>query len=143
MKKIITLICAVIITAACGANKAQDGNAGHDGYTVLKDGVYGGREQAGTVTITDATAFNSLCAELSIEEIPAVDFAKKNVVAVFMGQKSTGGYSIMIEKMDVKDNTVYLKKKEIAPDADGMATMALSAPYVLVSVPKTDKVVVE
>jgi hypothetical protein len=52
-----------------------------------------------------------------------------------------GGYSIAIKSIIVEDDTTIIKVLETKPE--GMATMALTAPYCIAIIPKTDKVIVE
>jgi hypothetical protein len=71
------------------------------------------------------------------ENLPAVDFEKEMVLAVFAGMKNTGGYGITIEKVATKPGKVYVLYRETAPLPDGMVTMAITYPSHVVVVPKT------
>jgi hypothetical protein len=68
---------------------------------------------------------------------PAVDFKKNMVVAVFLGMRSSGGYSITIDKIEDagKDIIVTLSKKS----PQGMATMAITHPFHFVTVKASKK----
>lgn len=138
MKKLTVIILIAIMAVGCSAKKGADGTTG---FTVLRQETYNGRENSGFEKVSSPDALKALYSELGIEELPVTDTLKYDIVAVFMGQKNSGGYSITIEGMRVEGNTTYLKKKETKPD--GMATMAITAPYVIVEIPKTEKVVIE
>jgi hypothetical protein len=58
-----------------------------------------------------------------------------------MGEKRTGGYSITINSMTIKGDTAVLHVVETKPE--GMATMAITSPYCIASITKTDKVALE
>ena len=73
-------------------------------------------------------------------EVPKIDFDKNMVIAVFMGRKNTGGYAVEIAKIEEKEKLV-VTVKETSPRPDAMVTMALTAPYHVVVVPKTGKAV--
>ncbi len=73
-------------------------------------------------------------------EAPKIDFNKNMVIAVFMGRKNTGGYSVKIVSIVEKEKLI-VTVKENSPPADAMVTMALTAPYHVVVVPKTAKAV--
>ena len=137
MKKLI-LVALVIITAACSTKKAADGL---DGFAPLKQESYGGRETESHEVITSQEQLKTLYSELNIESVPDVDFSKKNVVALFMGMKSSGGYSISIDKMERSGDTLIITAKKSAPE--GNATMAITQPYFIAAVPKTAKVEVK
>jgi hypothetical protein len=70
-------------------------------------------------------------------ETPQIDFGIHMIIAVFMGERSTGGYSVAIT--DIADlngkRVVTLKTQNPPPDA--VLTQALTSPYHVVLVPKT------
>jgi hypothetical protein len=70
--------------------------------------------------------------------VPTVDFKNNNVVALFMGQQSTGGHSIAIDKLTIEGNTAFVTVLKKYPE--GMATMALTQPFYIAAIAKTDKV---
>ena len=141
MKKLITLTCFLVLMVSCNAKKeatTADPNAGFD---VLKKEANGGKDNPGHETIKSQEKLAALYKELNVEEVPQIDFATFNVVVLYMGQKNTGGFSIDVANVGISDNTAYIKKIETSPE--DMATMALTNPYVIVKIPKTDKVVIE
>lgn len=66
-----------------------------------------------------------------IENLPSepVDFSKTAVVAVFAGEKNTGGYSVGVEK-----NADRISVKVAAPPKGAMVTQVLTAPYAVMLV---------
>jgi hypothetical protein len=73
------------------------------------------------------------------DEPPRVDFAKHMVVAAFLGEKRSGGYSISIEKLYpiVKDKRwLVVLYRETAPAPGTMQTRAIIYPSHVVVVPK-------
>lgn len=72
------------------------------------------------------------------EPAPAVDFEKEMVVAVFMGQKSTGGYAIEIKRIETTALRlrIIVERKEPGPDA--IVTQALTAPFHFVAVGRSE-----
>lgn len=69
---------------------------------------------------------------------PKIDFDTHKVIAVFMGRRMTGGYSVKITSIEEKDKLV-VKVKESGPPPGAMVTMALTSPYHVVVIPKADK----
>ena len=69
---------------------------------------------------------------------PKIDFNKNMVIAVFMGRKMSGGYSIKVAKIDDKDKLI-VTVKESSPPKGGMTTMALTSPYHVVVIAKSAK----
>jgi hypothetical protein len=71
-------------------------------------------------------------------ETPKVDFDSRMVIAVFMGTRKSGGYSVKITSIE-QNGKVTVKVKESSPPPDAIVTMALTSPYHVVVVPKSDK----
>ena len=69
--------------------------------------------------------------------VPQIDFDKKMVIAVLMGQKSTGGYSIEITNVIEQENDVIVKIKEISPGPNCGADAVLTSPYHIIEVSKS------
>jgi len=136
MKKLAALSLVLVTLIGCSAQKSKGGD---NAYTILKQDAYGGREVACNETITSQAQLSKMYSELNLEDVPAIDFKKNNVVALFLGQKSTGGYSISIDSLIIKNNTTVIIVLKSPPSGD-IVSMALTAPYCIASIPKTDKV---
>lgn len=145
MKKIFTIAAISLALHGC---VSYNGNADKDrstyepsmaknNFEILKQEQYGGRETEATIVIKSQAELNALYESLGQDAAPIVDFTNRNVVAVFMGQKNTGGYSIGIKNIAVEGTTVTILLERAQPS--GMATMALSAPYCIASIPKAEK----
>ncbi len=68
---------------------------------------------------------------------PKVDFTTHAVIAVFAGQKSTGGYGITVKKIEdgnMRDVIVTLT----SPGTNCMVTQAVTTPYQIVTIPLTE-----
>ena len=138
MKKIITLGLCMVFFAACKTAAPTIGGEGT--FDILKQETNGGREKAANVFVKSQEELNALYAELKISDVPAIDFTTNNVVALFMGQKNTGGYSISVGKviLEGETNTATVQIVETTPQ--DMATMALTEPYCIAKISKSKKV---
>ena len=72
---------------------------------------------------------------------PAVDFRSETVVAIFAGQKPTGGYSVRVEKVTDESTAgqpsrATVHHQVIAPPAGAMLIQVLTYPYVVIRVSK-------
>lgn len=142
MKKILALGALLLILAGCRINVVNNISADPAiTFEILKQEEYGGRAKKSTVVVSSQQQLNELYKELGWNDVPVVDFSNSNVVAIFMGQKNTGGYSISIKKVAIENNTATIQVNTTAPE--GMATMALTAPYCIAVIPKTDEIVVK
>lgn len=93
--------------------------------------------EAGQRTVDTDSEWRELWAGLSRDPAPEVDFARRQVVAVFLGPRPTGGYSVEIAKVVPAGTHRLVEYREKAPRgreslpawADGP-----SAPYALRSI---------
>lgn len=70
--------------------------------------------------------------------LPAVDFSREMVVAVSLGARNSGGYSVSIKSI-VDGTNIVVTYKETTPDPSGIYTAAITHPFVFVKVPLTSK----
>lgn len=68
---------------------------------------------------------------------PAVDFSKEMVVAVFMGSRPTGGFSLDITSAAESGGRFVVSYRERAPKPDALTAQVLTAPYHIAAVPKS------
>jgi hypothetical protein len=75
------------------------------------------------------------------DALPQIDFAKKSVVALFMGDQPTGGYSLEVSKVTESDRfIVYVTVK--SPGLGCMTTQSLTSPYTLITFDGNNKPVI-
>lgn len=137
MKK---LVIAVTLFAALTSCSSKKGSV-NSGYTVVKQEAYGGVETEENLLVNSQKELASLYEQINVTQLPKVDFEKHSVVAIFMGQKPTGGYSISITDVSIVANTAEITVAKTSPT--GMATMALTAPYCIAILPKVEKITVK
>jgi hypothetical protein len=74
------------------------------------------------------------------KEPPAVDFQSEMIVAVFAGEKRTGGYAVEITaiQQDPAKNLIEVFVREIKPPPGAITTQALTHPFHIVKLNKTE-----
>lgn len=105
--------------------KTQNSQVPEKDYAVLRSE----QEYSGVLSNTDSA---------NLRTIP-VNFSNDILIAVFQGQKNTGGYGISIKKITDDGETLTVYVQEISPGGGCMVTMALTSPYSIVKIQKTDK----
>lgn len=76
-------------------------------------------------------------------ELPAlIDFDKDMAIAVFQGEKTSGGYNIEISKIIENNNDIEVLIKETSPGADCITPAVITSPYQIVKLQKSEKEVV-
>lgn len=71
---------------------------------------------------------------LTKQATPHIDWDKHQVVLLAMGQRSTGGYGIAVEKVVQTKTEITVHYKTSGPKKGAMVTQALTAPYVLYTI---------
>jgi hypothetical protein len=110
-------------------------------------GVQSGVAKPSNQVIEDAEAWRKIWKEIHARQkpapdVPEIDFDKQTVLAVFMGRKPTGGYATKITRITDTGKRIEATVQEHAPGPGDIVTQALTSPYHMVAVPKTEKPVV-
>ena len=69
---------------------------------------------------------------------PPVDFSRDMVVALFMGERPIGGYAIEVTRIERTDSGLSVHYRSTRPDPAAMQAQALTQPFHLVALPRTD-----
>ena len=110
-------------------------------FRVIDQGAYGAVQEPGEELVADARALEALWNKLYATQtprppLPAIDFGKETVAAIYMGQRSTGGNAISVKSVAVAGATATVRVVEETPPRGGFVTMALTAPYVVIAIAK-------
>jgi len=74
--------------------------------------------------------------QLPTPELLVVDFEKEMVIAVFMGERKSGGYEIEIKKIVEREKEFIVEVEEREPPPESMQTQAFTQPYHLIVIQK-------
>lgn len=69
------------------------------------------------------------------QPVPAVDFSRETVVAVFMGSRPSAGYTIAIVSAVQRGGALVVSYKESSPSRDAMTAQVLTSPFHIAAVP--------
>lgn len=75
-------------------------------------------------------------AQLTPPPAPDIDFRRDTVVAYFMGQRPTGGYSLEVRDVTVEGNEAYVSIRQREPAPGEIVTQVLTSPWVMIRVPR-------
>ncbi len=109
---------------------------------VLASFQQSGWEQATTIVIDDqpalASAWGVAHAGMSdIPPLPAVDLTQDRAVVVAAGMRTSGGYVLKLEEHRVSHDTLVIGVVLQRPGANCATTAQLTAPAILLAVPRT------
>lgn len=151
MKKIILIPFAILLFSCDSTKKSIDSD--HKSateqkktekmFTVLSESVYQGKETKSFEVIKDDSGLAKLYESVNDEKIPKIDFSKERIVALFLGQRNSGGYSIKVKEVVEKGSKIYVKVEEDSPKSGENATMAITNPYTIVKINSTKEIIFE
>lgn len=67
---------------------------------------------------------------------PAVDFGSRTVVAVFLGSRSSAGYTVDVTAVREANGTLIVTWRERRPPPGAVSAQVLTSPAIIVSIPK-------
>lgn len=119
-------------------------------FSVLASGANAAQQERLAAVATSQEELEELWSRVAQTRVPQPDppevrFDSQTAVAIFMGQRPSGGYSIEVDaacRIDTS-GTVHLCYTASEPPEDAIVTMALTSPYafVLIGEPAADIVV--
>ena len=106
--------------------------------TVLK-GYQSGVRESVQIVARSQSEWNSLWKRHALAEptpppLPAIDFTKEIIVAVFLGEKPTGGHDVEITSIEQKNDALLVSFVEKSPPPGEVLTQALTQPFHIVRV---------
>jgi hypothetical protein len=112
-------------------------------FSTLAKGLASGVGQPTQVVVRDPNDWAALWSRHMRTQIappppPTVDFSRDMVVALFMGERSTGGYAIEVTRIERIDSSLSVHYRITRPDPGAMQAQALTQPFHLVALPRTD-----
>ncbi|CAN5784124.1 protease complex subunit PrcB family protein [soil metagenome] len=73
-------------------------------------------------------------AALNVPPLPAVDLSRETLLAVFMGTRPTGGYSVDVREVTLEGGDLFVDLVLVEPGAGAVSTQALTSPWAIVRV---------
>lgn len=134
-KRLLVLIFTVIMVAAVLVLHAfgVTGTGRRLEFQTLKKGNYSGHTSSGYYLINNLDEWTEVF-EKSPQ--PEIIFSKTTIIAVFMGQRSTGGFGIEIKEIIDIGFLVIVKVEKTGPGEGCMVPMVLTSPFHVVEVDK-------
>lgn len=110
-------------------------------FETLEKGHYSGLTDRAAVLVTDAQSWAELWRRHVSPRVPAppppeIDFDAHSVIAVSLGEKSSGGYAVEVVGVERAGDRLVLSVRVRSPAPGAAVTAALSQPYHLVRIPR-------
>ena len=104
---------------------------------VLEKGDQSNVDEARQVAVRTAAEWNSLWRQHSPDrDQPRVDFGRDMVVGVFLGSRTTAGFSVEIVSALVEQGVLVVRFRETRPQSNRVVAQVITSPYHLVAVPR-------
>ncbi len=136
MKKTCLMLLGGVffLAAACTSNKVPDKKPGA-GTQVIKEstmdwsGTYCSKKEPEVITVDSQSGWEDVWKMTSGDPAPEVDFSKYGVVAVFAGEKNTGGYSVEFLEPVTRDGKKIIPYRIKSPGESFFVIQSLTQPY--------------
>ena len=129
--KIALYICTLSIISCSAQNKQSNQNIPN--FIKIVSQSHGGLLKEQYIVITNNKQLKGIYTQINLTRkpglpLPSIDFEKEVVIALFLGQRNSGGYSINIDSIHVKKNTSFevVIKETIPTD---MVSLAITQPF--------------
>lgn len=144
MLKRLSILVVVVISALAFSCSNQGEEEKAVSFEVIHGGPFGSITDKREVLVTNNDDYMKLMNEVysnldQMPRIPDVDFSKNDVIAVFLGARSEGAYTINVDKVIKRSDAVSCYVFETKPGANCVVTMSTSQPYEIVKVPKLNQ----
>lgn len=134
---VVTCLAALPLLTACqppttAADMETIGRGAHSGIMT--------REQLVIASPDEWEEFWSRHASLQLPPpiLPEVDFSAEMVIAVFSGEKPTGGYSVEISEVEFAEDEVNIFFEEVSPVPGEPVTEALTQPFHIIKISRIE-----
>lgn len=131
----------VVLLAACQAQSVPERNPVANAPAVPSaqwSGQYGGREEFAVIALRNPAEWDRFWTQVSRAKPQSLDVPRQMAVAVFLGQRRTGGYSVEIAGVRNDGTKLLVEFRETTPPPDMMVTQALTTPWAVAIVPRSD-----
>jgi hypothetical protein len=119
-----------------------------DSFEVVYKSQIGGKKEKSNLIIKNYEDFNAIISELNIGEeefdkLLKIDLEKHNLLISFLGEKTTGGFDIDVDKVKFTATSSEVILKESVPEKNAMVTMSITSPYIFITLPKNKSILVK
>ncbi len=130
------LVGLLPLTLGCGAAVKNDEKA----PTLIAQwsGQHGGSSVPGVRELRTTDRWQAFWQQVGREPPRALDVGREMAVAIFVGEKNTGGYGAEIVGARVHEGRLVIDYREISPAPGAMVTQALTSPWAAVILSRSE-----
>lgn len=110
-------------------------------YEIIQQGTYSGVKEPLAKVITDSNDWTALWKKhvsLLVPQPPSpeIDFQTAAVVAIFAGEKRTGGYQVLLQSVTAQGDDIVVRYRLVEPAQNSFTIQVLSQPFVMLKISK-------
>lgn len=141
MKKyIIFPIFILLSSCATTSNKATEKQL----FEVLTQQETGGASIRFFEILSEEKEIQMLLSDENLKKkIKPSDINTSNFIILNLGEKSSGGYSVTIDKVEETTTNIVVFVKEIAPDSNSPVTDLMTNPYAIVKINSKKEIIIK
>lgn len=133
IKPLTTALAFVLVLVACSVPPMPDPLLEKfPPFSVIDQGTHSGMTLSKQLVITHAADWQELWRIHSNKPQPQIDFTTDMVIAVFLGERPTGGYQVAVQSLEKTGKHLLVKLHIDALAHGAITTMALTQPYVII-----------
>jgi hypothetical protein len=107
---------------------------------------YSGVRDAQRLVVRDQTAWQQTWTTIwsrtsPVPALPAADFDREMLIVAALGERNSGGFSILIDRMTETANGLTVSVRSVSPGSGCITTLALTQPVDIVRVTRRDGMV--
>jgi len=141
MKK-TALAFLTILMVSCSARKSDSGKKPL--YEILTQQNNGGASIRFFEILSEANEIKMLQGDENLKnKVKSGDIINSNFVILNLGEKSSGGHSIGVEKVEETADKIIITVKETHPQEGEMTTSVMSNPYTVVKINSKKEIVIQ
>lgn len=111
-------------------------------FREIAAGTVSGWHDAETFVIRDGAAYDSVLGDAAARDPTGVDFSRRMVLGVALGDRPTGGHAVRFTSVEIGSGVMWVRLESVRPASGCPVTTALTQPYAFVEVDRFDGPVV-
>lgn len=133
-----------ITVVSCSSASLKSTDARTELYEVLTQKTNGGASIRFFEILSEPNEIKMLQNdEVLKNKINASDIQNANFIILNMGEKTTGGYAIGIDKVIETDKNIIITVQETNPEPGSMVTQAITTPFCVVKINSKKEIIIK
>lgn len=130
------LLVLLPLTLGCGAAVKRE----EKGPLMIAQwsGQHGGSSTPGVQALRTTEQWRAFWQQVGREPPQALDVGREMAVAIFLGERNTGGYGAEIVGARVLEGPLVIVYRESSPAPGAMVTQALTSPWAVAILPRSE-----